>query len=218
MFRSRRPEKDRRGRFWDWLNPGLGKEIKAWLIGPLVGVETHWLGRTQPCRRYITGGLMKCYCQTSKLVSEWKGYVPLLDENEVQCFAVIGSRYEEQAIKIDLFKPVIVTRLKRAGAPVMVKPSDWTDREAPTANGKHVPLDLRPWLLKLWKDEELTKWFADHPEVSNEASNPLLNPDEFSPMLRGAARKVNRDNAVSMGASLAELQRELPHLNGKGKK
>jgi RNA polymerase subunit RPABC4/transcription elongation factor Spt4 len=218
MFRSRRPEKGRKGRFWDWLNPALGKEVNAWLVGLMVGVETHWLGRTQPCRRYITGGLMKCYCQTSKLASEWKGYVPLLDENEVQCFAIIGSRYEEQANKINLFKPVVVTRLKRAGSPVMVKESAWTDREAPTANGKQVALDIRPWLLKLWKDEELTNWFAAHPENSDDAAAPRLNPEDFSPMLRGAARKANRDNAVSMAGTLDQLRKELPHLNGKAKK
>lgn len=100
----------------------------------------------------------------------------------------------------------------------MVKASDWTDREAPTADGKQVARDLRPMLLKLWKDEDLLKWFAEHPEFSKETASPLLNPDEFSPMLRGAARKVNRDNVRTAGATLDELKRELPHLNGKGKK
>lgn len=218
MFRSRRPEKDRGGKFWDWLNPALGKEVNAWLVGPLVGVETHWLGRTQPCRRYITDGLLECYCQRSKLASEWKGYVPLLDENGVQCFAVIGVRYEEMCSKLPLFKPVTVARLRRAGSPVMVKASDWTDRDAPTPTGKQVSRDIRPMLLKLWKDEELLKWFDDHPDFSKETASPLLNPDEFSPMLRGAARRVNRDNARTAGATLEELKRELPHLNGKAKK
>ena len=162
MFGSRPPQKDRRGRFWDWVNPALGKERNCWLVGDIVGVETHWLGRTQPCRHYLTNGRMKCYCQTSNLGVEWKGYIPLLDENAVQCFAIIGERFADLAYSMHLFSRVTVSRLRSAGAPVCVKESDQPDGLFPFPETHKRKRDIRPWLLKLWGDESLNEWFSSH--------------------------------------------------------
>lgn len=215
MFGSRPPQKDRRGRFWDWLNPRLGQSLTGWLAGPVIGVETHWMGRTQPCRRYITGGRMKCYCSTNALGTEWKGYVPLWDANGVQAFAVIGERFADLAYSIPHFSPVSVTRLKSAGSPVCVKQSDWTDSPPPSRGDVLKPKDIRPWLLKLWKDETLIEWLNAHPEVMAEAKPVTLKPEEFSPMLRAAARRAEAGN--DLPATIEETLRGVPSRNGKGR-
>lgn len=221
MFGSRKPEKSRRGRFWEWLNPALGKELRAWIVGPVVGVETHYLGRTQPCRRYITGGRMRCYCTTSKLGSEWKGYVPLVDENGVQCFSVIGERYAELAYSIPLFAPVTVARLKRAGSPVCVKQSTWTDQPPPSRNGELRSQDIRPWLLKLWGDKSLVEFLEAHPECREAQPADSIPTEDFSPMLRAAAKRANgQDHGQGVKrepAEIAEVIKKLPALNGKGR-
>lgn len=217
MFRSGRPESSDGGNWWDWLNPGLGKEVKAWLIGPCVGVETHWLGRTQPCRRYVTGGRLACYCEKAKLAKEWKGYVPLLDENGVQCIGIIGRRYEPVVSKIQLFKPVVLTRLKRAGCPVMVKASDWTDADAPTEGVKQHARDLKPWLLRLWKDKELIDWLNAHTEESKAFRSETLVPDEHNPTLEVLARRQRMRPAKELPATLEEALGQVASKNGKGK-
>lgn len=215
MFGSRKPQKDRRGRFWDWLNPKIGQTLNGWLCGPVVGVETHWLGRTQPCRHALTGGRMRCYCQTSNLAKEWKGYVPLLDENGVQAFAIVGERFCELAFSIPMFAPVSVSRLRSAGSPVCVKQSAWTDSPPPHDAGSRKPRDIRPWLLKLWKDDELTKWFEAHPEAGDQADVPGPLESSVSAMLKGPARRVEA-GADRMPATIGEV---LPRVgvNGKGK-
>jgi hypothetical protein len=215
MFGSRPPQKDRRGRFWNWLNPDLGKSINGWLAGPLVGVETHWKGTTQPCRRYITGGRMRCYCSLDHSGTEWKGYVPIWDENGVQSFAIIGERYFELANTITLFAPVSVTRLRSAGAPVCVKQSAWTENGPPITDGRLKAKDLRPWLLKLWGDKDLIEWLEAHPEVMAEAKPVTLDPERFSPMLKAAARRAEAGN--DLPATIEETLRGVPSRNGKGK-
>jgi len=215
MFGSRPPQKDRRGRFWDWINPALGRGVNCWIAGVLVGVETHWMGRTQPCRFYITGGRMKCYCSTSKLGTEWKGYVPLFDENGVQCFAIVGERYAEVASSIPLFSPVTVSRLKSAGAPVCVKQSTWTDSPPPSRGEQLRPKDIRPWLLKLWKDEALIEWFEKH---GNEAEQPAAGSSRRGNVVPDAVRERQRAAAGNdLPPTIGDSLPRLPASNGKGK-
>lgn len=212
MFGSRPPQKDRRGRFWDWLNPKIGQSLNGWLCGPVIGVETHYLGRTQPCRRFITNGRMTCYCQRANLGAEWKGYVPLFDSNGVQAFAIIGERYAELAFSIPLFSPVTVSRLRSAGQPVCVKQSDWTDQPPPARGDKLKPKDIRPWLLKLWGDKDLIEWFAAHPEAATEHQAVTLTKEESRLRDLDERRKPR-----SEPGTLADELAKIPHLNGKGK-
>lgn len=215
MFGSRLPQKDRRGRFWEWLNPALGKEVNCWLVGTIVGVETHFTGRTMPCLRYLTGGRMKCYCEGNRLATTWKGYVPLFDANGVQCFAMIGERYADVACKIDLFSPVTVARLKRAGSPICVTKSNWTDAPPPSNGDKLKPKDIRPWLLKLWHDETLNEWLAAHQDDDQDEAG---EPRKRGNVVPGAVAERGRMKpAKECPATLDEALKGVPALNGKGR-
>lgn len=213
MFASRRPEKSRRGRFWNWLNPKLGQTLNGWLCGKVIGVETHYLAHTQPCRRFLTGGRMRCYCSTMKLESVWKGYVPLLDADGVQSFAIIGERYADLAEAIPMFAPVSISRLRSNGSPVCVKQSDWTVALPPLKTKDFRPKDIRPWLLKLWGDKELTAWLEDHPEVRDAEEAPDLDPAAFTPINRAAAERANVVNRLP--PLVGDVVKKLPSLNGK---
>lgn len=214
MFGSRKPQKDRRGRFWDWLNPKIGASVNGWLCGPVVGVETHWLGRTQPCRFHLTGGRMKCYCSTSNLGREWKGYVPLLDENGVQAFAIVGERFAELAFSLTMFAPVTVTRLRSAGSPVCVKLSTWTDQPPPHDAGQRKPRDIRPWLLKLWGDKDLNEWLEAHPEVRDQVQEEGPVERSVGPILKAAARRAEQTRP-ELPSTIGDVLPRSASRNGK---
>lgn len=215
MFGSRPPQKSRRGKFWDWLNPALGKSVNGWIAGPVVGVETHYLGRTQPCRYALTRGRMKCYCTASKLESVWKGYVPLWDENGVQAFAIIGERFADLAYAITMFAPVTVSRLKSAGQPICVKQSDWTDQPPPRRDlTQSKPVDFRPWLLKLWADKDLNAWLEAHPEILDQEQPAGELENRVGPMLKAAARRAEQSQLPD---SIGDVLGSIPHAGRNGK-
>jgi hypothetical protein len=197
MFGSHPPEKSCRGNWWNWLNPAVGKSVPGWLIGPIVGVQTHYLNYTVPCRSDVTKGRMKCFCSGMHLESVWKGYVPLIDADGVQSFAVMGERYADVSYAVPLFAPVEVCRMRQAGCPIAVKRSEWTT-EPPLLHGESPrPRDIRPWLLKLWRDTDLIDWFEAHPEASATAAPDGSLESEVSPMLKAAARRVETPAAVA---------------------
>ena len=215
MFGSRPPKKSRRGRFWEWWNPGLGKSIVGWLAGPIVGLDTHYLGRTQPCRASVTGKRMKCFCQNGNLASVWRGYVPVWNEDGVKGFTVIGERAYDLAAQINMFSPIAITRERWAGQPIMVRESDWTKGPPPFLSGKLKTLDIRPALLQLWGDKELTKFIEDHPELRDDQVVELAHAADDVPA--PVAQRSPMRPAKNQPGTLGEVMDSLPLLNGKGK-
>lgn len=213
MFRSRPPQNSRRGRFWEWWNPKLGHTVVGWLAGPIVGIDTHYLGRTQPCRFHVSGGRMECYCQRMNLEAVWRGYVPMWNEDGVKGFTVIGERAFDLASKIELFKPIAVTRERWAGQPVMVRESEWTKGPPTLEAGKPKPLDIRPALLQLWGDKDLIDWLNNHPDARDDAASPVPGKcDAVPPAIR--ERAVMKP-AKGQPGTLEEVLKSLPSTNGK---
>lgn len=213
MFRSRPPENSRRGRFWERWDPALGKTINGWLAGPIVGLDTHYLGHTQPCRRVITNGRMECYCTRMKLEAVWKGYVPIWNEDGVKGFAIISERAYDVAGKIAMFRPVGVTRERWAGQPIMVRELEWTKGPPPISEATLKPLDIRPLLLNLWGDKDLIEFLNEHPEVRDE---PAIEVPASERAVPAAVRdRATMKPAKGQPPTLGEVLKSLPSTNGK---
>jgi hypothetical protein len=224
MFESKPPRRDGSGVYWDWLQVDLGKAWKGWLAGAVVGVETHFLTRTLPCRSAMTGGSLKCFCDGQELATRWKGYVPLWDECGIRCFVIICDRYFPLASEIKVGQPVQVMKMKRQGSPIRVEAFAWTSNPPPVTPALQKPQDMRAELLRLWKDKELTAWIKAHPD-----GVPLLDQ-----AMDSTSRKPSKPHTAGEVADLKELLSKrhravdaagpaligdvLPHLNGKGRK
>ena len=215
MFCSRGPENSRRGRFWEWWNPALGKTINGWLAGPIVGLETHFLGKTQPCRRYVTGGRMECYCDRMQLSRVWKGYIPVLNADGVKGFAIFGERAWDLASKIVVGQPVGVTRERWSGQPIMVRVSNWTDQPIPSESGRHKPLDMRAQLLRMWGDADLSRWFQEH-DPEDEAVRQVEGKQAKTPRAISADRPEMKP-AKPLPGTLKEAIDKAMARNGRHK-
>lgn len=214
MFGSHGPKKSGAGKTRYRVKLDIGKSMVGWLVGPIIGLQTHYLNSTRPCREDVTRGRMNCYCKRMKLESVWKGYVPLIDRDGVHCFVQICDTYAELAYKVRVFSPVKVTRMTHRGSPYAVKEDDWTDADPRSRFDFKRPFDVRPWLLKLWGDDELTKWLAEHPEVTDQEQQPGELERRVGPMLKAAARKVESVPDVASDAFAEVLARSVSK-NGK---
>lgn len=196
MFSSRPPRKGSGLPYWDFIRLDPGKEWVGWLAGPIVGVEVHYWGGSRACRRVMTGGALKCVCDAQEVSTIWRGYVPLWDEHGIRCCALIGARYFDLAAGVKHLDPVKVTKTKRQGCPIRVESRAWTSGKPPVSNADLKPQDVRPWLLRLWRDNDLAKWLAENPGVTLKTTDAPLAPESFTPMLREPARRANESSRL----------------------
>jgi hypothetical protein len=224
MFCSRGPRRGNGTPYWDWLALALDRPFRAWLAGPIVGVEVHYAHGSRACRRSITDGGMPCAFCESQMPTTWRGYVPLWDESGIRCVTLIGARYLPLAQTIPLLAPVHVTRTKRQGCPIKVEAHDWTTAFPPVTEAEKGSQDLRAWLLRLWKDKELAKWIAAHPDTQP-APVELTPPKRVTKAERAATVNAAFAESVAKRAqgtlpgveSAADVIAHLPSLNGRGK-
>lgn len=176
MFSSREPKKRSGIPYWDFIRLEMGKSFVGWLAGPVVGVEVHYHEGSRACRADLTDGAMRCAFCEEGIESRWVGYVPIWDESGVRCVAIIGERYRELALRIPLHAPVRVSKLVRQGKPVKVQEVDWTSGKPPVTGASLEPQDLRPWLLRLWGDADLTAWISEHARPEERKPAEVLTP------------------------------------------
>lgn len=161
MFHSERPKKNPLGgkeTRWSYQQVEKGKSVFGWLAGPPTGVYTHHAGATKPCRRLMTNGKLTCpYCE-SKYVPVWRGYTPFYDTEYTRRFVLISEDYEESVSEIPHLAMIALSRGKGPRDPVVIKPNMWRTTPLPDNSERAKPVDLRLFLLRLWKDVELQQW------------------------------------------------------------
>lgn len=226
MFRSRKARRGAGIPFWDWIQLDVGKTWQGWVAGPHVGIEGHWSDSkpkgTKACRSELTGGALKCpYCH-DRFPPVWKAYVPLWSQAGIRMVAVVGERYAHLLEQLKLHQQVVVSKQRLRGAPIMVEPMQWGVGRPPLAFGDAKPQDLKPWLLRVWGDEELERWIRDNP-VSDELPETKagkVSLDEQLPVIAAHARGDRVHNARLANDAFIEAARKIqsrstPSRNGK---
>ena len=217
MFGSHPPQKRDSGTTRYRVKLALGKSMMGFLVGPIVGLNTHYVNRTVPCLSDVTKGRLKCYCSRMQLESVWKGYVPLIDKDGVSCFTQICVTYAELAYKAPLFAPVVVTRMTHKGAPYAVKYEQWSDIDPRSHFGIRHPVDLKPWLLKLWGDETLNKWLEDHPDANDQGVADELGVSMGQAVVKEVKSIIQERARGKLPETVGEVLKSVPGTNGKGK-
>lgn len=107
----------------------------------------------------MTEGRLKCgYCE-SDMSTLWRGYIPLVDADGLACVSVVGEEMGKHAVDLKLGDQVVVTKLLRQGCPVRVVASNHTASTPAAVAAIKSPVDLKAWLLTVWKDEALASFF-----------------------------------------------------------
>lgn len=186
---------------WNHIKLVRGKPWRGWLAGPLVGVVCHHDSGTRGCRAAITGGKLSCGRNHELFPPEFKCYVPLWDEDGFRAFVVISEPAYPVAARLPHLAEVWALKTELHGAPIHVYPREWARKGPPCAVSERTPQDMRPFLVKLWKDTELREWFKSHPF-------PPLTP---SPEPERIGEAVESDDEYDAG------RERLRRLTAKGK-
>lgn len=143
---------------WKYKAIGPGEGLSARIAGPLVGVETHWAGRSRPCRRRLTEGFLACPgCQERQRVN-WLGYQPLLDQYGRRVVVTVSPTTAYALAEMTPGTSVRLSRGKVARSALRVELLTGPDSLPKSARGTY-KADIWPWLLQLWDDDELTTFW-----------------------------------------------------------
>jgi hypothetical protein len=164
MFESQRPDSKAEHLRWRTLRLELGRSVRGWKCGPSVGVKCHFAPYSKPCKKVMTAGVLTCqYCE-ARMVQGFTGYLPMIDECGQKVVAIYGKDFSESVAMIVYGSPIRVTKGKFKSAPVVIREDQWTTIPCPWLKALRVEHDIRPWLLQLWKDADLTAFYGTAPE------------------------------------------------------
>lgn len=166
MFEYQAPTPKGSHLVWEFIKLQPGQTVKGWINGPLVGLACHWDNGTKPCRDKLTGSTLHCrYCK-AEMKTGWVGYLPFYDELGRKCVVAIGREMERSVNALSLGQAVKIGKGKWKTAKVTVQVNEWCVSPCPYFGRLRAPHDIRPWLLVLWKDAELTSHVGEQIGVS----------------------------------------------------
>lgn len=150
-------------RRWRCIPIKPGTDVRGWLIGPVVPAVVHWSGEaSKPCRHAMSGGKLFCNCQRIPISTRKLGYLPLLSNHGERVAVILSNLVAAQAAKLKHGDPIKIGRPLAPKAPLQI--SVWPDYECGAEKTKRVrkyeASDLQPWLLHLWGDALLTRFFT----------------------------------------------------------
>lgn len=228
MSRGERPDKDslrKGGNPWNYRPIPCGTSEGGWKAGPPLGVYTHWVGVTKPCKRRITKGALLCHHCEGKMVPVWRGATPWYDR-EYQCAWVwITEEYDEATCEIAHLAPIRLSRGRNKRDPVVIRQEEKCLKVLPH-NPKRVPeIDLWETLLLAWKDSELVGWSrANQATPAAPAALPTIRPvpPKKKAQAEALANRVGDLLHVRDGDNLRPVGDMFPNLakaaaNGNGK-
>jgi hypothetical protein len=187
-----------------------GTTFEGWVIGPVVVAVTHWNGEaSKPCRNVMSGGALECYCKTSREKQRKIGYVPLISSDGERVVIIVSNGVAGQFEFVTKGAPVVLGRTLIPKSPVW-----WKGREVPegqkaknTQVQRMERIDIRPWLLNLWDDGPLRRYYlgaetsSEQPgiisapipaQVPTVEPTPIASPAPAAKLVKTKARKPKR--------------------------
>lgn len=137
--------------------------LRAWKVGPHVGVWTHHVGVSQPCWSRLTDGAVLCpHCVDRERV-RWIAYLPVCLRSTLHQRVIIISRTAGPVSdSIPIGSPVRFSPPATRGLPTLVAADDGDmPPESERARiSTRPPADIRPYLLHLWGVPELLRHYG----------------------------------------------------------
>jgi hypothetical protein len=178
MFESQRPSPRPEHLRWHYHRIPPGGELRAWIAGRLVGLHVHWSDGSKPCRKKITGGMLKCPMCEAQMRTRWIGYLPVLDHRQRQLVVAVSESIGPGAENLAEWTDVRFVRSAGARDPLRIQVMvGYEASKCPEALKRPGSRDIRPWLIHLWQDGELRAFFQAqvHAEGSSEHNQNSRN-------------------------------------------
>jgi len=164
-----------------------GTSTTGFIAGKPVGVFVHHVGQSKPCKREMTDSALVCpYCEAGHLPT-WRGYTPFYDRDYVRRFVLIAEDIYESVEELPLHAQIRIARGKGSREGVTVRPELWRTSPLPPSKDRAAWVDLMPFLLDMWKDDELRRWVPSISAIEN------ATRDQGAELLREAgARELDQ--------------------------
>jgi len=173
VFENFKPFRSRAVANWEVVHLEVGDKFRGFVAGQVWGVPTHYFDGTTGCKKALTRGALPCACDTMKIETRWRGYVPLWDLNGVRWVVILGERYGQAAQTLKHMTQVEAARCDERGTPNRVVEKLWTINAPKLSQADALPQDIRRWMLRVWGDEALAQWFEE---------NGLAAPPDAAPV------------------------------------
>lgn len=206
---------------------------EAWIAGPAVWIVAHTKGRSKPCLRLMTGGVLPCPRCAQIEPPQEIGYQPLYRGSDGKPVVVIVYADERQYTDaFVLHQLVVVGREADQSDSVFLRLSLKATQYHSTLSQRMVSADCTESLLAMWAIPEWTLWCRSaapqktHREPLPPAPAPVRNDgSEYSEMTAAAARRWAPPPAVESEAEPDYIQAALDRaalkskqsVNGNGK-
>jgi hypothetical protein len=214
MFDSQEPDFKADHLRWTTLKLFPGKKIRGWKGGPPNGFKTHHVGTSKPCKDKISKGSLECNYCAGKLRLGFTGYMPFISEDGDRLVVVYGRDFHTRAKEIPFGSPILVKKANSKNGVVSVTISDWSVQPCPWLVNKKKQHDIRPWLLQLWGEEDLKKYFGMEPEDIV----IVQNDDDMSPQLRNRLADIpSLSQTFKEVCEKTDLNVPVPSKNGTHK-
>lgn len=211
MFASQTPTSRPNHLRWQYTKIERGTAVKGWLAGPVCGVHVHFTHEgSKPCRQHLTDGALACRFCVAGIRMSWLGYVPMYDTTLKQVVTGIKESNCEYTLNLPLHTTITARRGSGYRDPVMIR-EERNSQRMPISDQRSTAADLRPWLLVLWSDPEITSHFAAHaPLVASAAAEQLtaavpaaVIPAQVAPMMAIASAPAALDTDQRLKARQA---------------
>ena len=215
MFNSKDPREVKSVLDWQICKLDLKESVKGWKSGPHVGVFTHWIGRTVPCSSKLTDGVLPCRLCSPDSEQSWTGYLPIRGLHGEKDIVMFGRREKDGVARIPYASPIVCMKGRTPKSPIKISIKHFAEWNCPFLGRVRSQDDIRPFLLKLWKDRELIEYFGLEAEVIPVPENETLHdpaPGEANPMFGKMAQGFTK---IIEEVEPHDVVNRIPSKNGK---
>jgi hypothetical protein len=206
---------------WNHLKLEVGKSIEGWLAGDWVGVDSHHVGTSKPCRSAVSDGVLECKLCAGELPLMWRAWVPIFDKAHTRWVTIVTEKQFERLEELRTGDPVIVTKTRHHGSALVVRHDD-RRQGIKIGRGGLPAANLYAWFAHILKDPELVPYLKPAPEVPAPVRDlEIVTPESVIKV----AGRISRPNPEEKPAPPAELREEIskffkraekkPEKNGK---
>lgn len=149
---------------WTILKLGFNKKTRGWKAGPNLGFVTHCTPFSKPCKSEITNGNLPCKWCDPQFPTSFTGYCPFIDESGDKIVGLYGRDSEDVISEIPFGAEIQIRKGASKNAPYKYVTREWCGHPCPWLGKLKVQHDIGPFLLQLWKDDELKQYFGMAPE------------------------------------------------------
>lgn len=216
------------GSSWPRLEIGLGESREVFSAGPVVWAICHFAGAHKVCAEWMSGGELPCRFDHTKFKFDKVGYWPVYDDNHKPLFVVLREYHEQRADELRLHFRYKLSMSKGEERSLGIKQVSNKREFYTSVRWQMAEQHIEPWLLRLWKDAELTAWVeggglermaaAGDNAVSFSLRAPGEPGDQSAMLDKHAARvKATADDGYDAAREkMAKLKNRLPKPSTNG--